>query len=148
MEAAVSVKTMKIKTHKIFKRYTVHESNEVTVSNSQEYSCCQGGLRGLGDRDGVDFMILMWDRKLITSRLMHCRLCTKFSCFVVISVLCFYRFSAGSELDDVVEDSHSYTNVEFARESCHGTPRRMKLGGGQDNNRYVHVHLYVRILAI
>lgn len=52
----------------------------------------------------------------------------------------FYRISAtsqpSSELESAEESAHSYTNIEFARESIHGTPRRIKGGFGQGSNRY------------
>ena len=43
--------------------------------------------------------------------------------------------SQQSELESAEENAHSYTNIEFARESSHGTPRRMKGGFGQGSNR-------------
>ena len=43
--------------------------------------------------------------------------------------------SQPSELESAEESAHSYTNIEFARESSHGTPRRMKGGFGYGNNR-------------
>ncbi len=64
-----------------------------------------------------------------------------------VSVLLYYRFcivpnlyrvsatSQPSELESAEESAHSYTNIEFARESSHGTPRRLKGGFGRGSNR-------------
>ena len=59
-------------------------------------------------------------------------------CVALSLVALFSRISATSqpsELESAEESAHSYTNIEFARESSQGTPRRMKGGFGQGNNR-------------
>lgn len=61
--------------------------------------------------------------------------CCVTACFIIPNLYRVSATSQPSELESAEESAHSYTNIEFARESSHGTPRRMKGGFGRGSTR-------------
>ena len=56
--------------------------------------------------------------------------CCIIACCTVPNLYRTFATSQPSEVEIAEESAHSYTNIEFARESSQGTPRRMKGGFG------------------